>query len=199
MKNNLSILHVHYRIVMIINHIFKYFHHKTIFFKGIPARNGQTSKCAECHAEAGANNDKKFRTRNGVTNANLTPNAPICRGLALSPSKNIPADGGFGLLEYIDNISCATQQISVKFYSEQFENPHGFFNTPSLYEAADTAPYFHDNSAESLEDSIGFYSIEAFDTSDGAIGRAFVFGPTDVNDIGAFLRELMLLKMRRRL
>ena len=163
---------------------------KGLFFKGIPAKDKQTSKCSQCHTEAGANNDPKFRARNGVTNANLSPNAPICRALALKPSKNIPADGGFGRIEYLDNISCATQNVSVKLYSEQFENPHGFFNTPSLHEAADTAPYFHNNSAQSLEDSIRFYSSEAFDTSDGAIGRAFIFGPTDVNDIGAFLRAI---------
>ncbi|MEI7997330.1 MAG: DUF1924 domain-containing protein [Methylococcaceae bacterium] len=167
---------------------------KTLFFSNIPASNGQTNNCSQCHTEAGANNGKTFQARNSVTNANLSPNAPVCRGLAINPPLAIPADGGFGRVKYLDNISCATQDISVTLYSEQVQNPHGFFNTPSLYEAADTAPYFHNNSAETLEDAIKFYSSDVFGAANG---QAFIFGPTDVNDIGAFLRAINAIENAR--
>ena len=171
---------------------------KTLFFGDIQVRgetlNLRQNNCSQCHIEAGANNGATFQARNGVTNANLSPNAPICKGLALNPPLGIPADGGFGNREFIDNIACGAQNISVKLYSEQVQNPHGFFNTPSLFESADTGPFFHNNSSETLEDAIKFYSSDEFNTSDGANGRAFIFGPTDLNDIGAFLRAINALE-----
>ena len=39
------------------------------------------------------------------------------------------------------------------------------FNTPPLVEAADTAPYFHNNSAATLEAAVAFYNTAAFNQS----------------------------------
>ncbi|MDZ4105387.1 MAG: Ig-like domain-containing protein, partial [Nitrosomonas sp.] len=171
---------------------------KTLFFGNIPVRNPNntgTNNCSQCHEQAGANNRPNFVARNRVINANLSPNAPICRAIALNPSLDIPADGGFGMIEYDDTIACSTGDVEVRLYSEQVQNPRGFFNTPSLHESADTGPYFHNNSAETLEDAIRFYSSDTFNDSGNDI--AFVFGPTDVDDISAFLRAINAIENAR--
>ncbi len=47
-----------------------------------------------------------------------------------------------------------------------FGNPgDGTFNTVSLVEAADTPPFFHNNSAATLEDAVGFYTTDIFGNS----------------------------------
>jgi cytochrome c peroxidase len=73
------------------------------------------------------------------------------------------------------------------------------FNTPPIVEAADTPPFFHDNSAATIEDAVRFYTTPAFNDEVG--NTAFLAG-TDVNqvvidlseqsvlDIAAFLRVL---------
>lgn len=45
----------------------------------------------------------------------------------------------------------------------------GTFNPPSLMEAADTPPFFHNNSALTLRDAIKFYDSDAFKKSPAAI------------------------------
>ena len=47
----------------------------------------------------------------------------------------------------------------------------GSFTTPSVLEAADTAPYFHDNSALTLEEAIAHYTTDKFEAS--TAGRGF--------------------------
>lgn len=182
---------------------------KALFFGDIPVQDPfldlRTNNCSQCHVEAGANNSSNFMARNRVINTNLSPNAPTCRGEALNlPNfEDIPGDGGFGKSNSftLDRADFCDDSLGgeVNFLYEQTANASaaGVFNTPSLIEAADTGPYFHNNSAETLEDAIRFYSSEAFNTSDGASGRAFVFSPTDVNDIGAFLRAINAIENAR--
>ena len=181
---------------------------KALFFGDIPVQDefldARINNCSQCHVEAGANNSSNFLARNRIINTNLSPNAPTCRGETLNPPiLDIPGDGGFGKsnLFTVDRDDFCEDSLGgeVNFLYEQTANASaaGVFNIPSLIEAADTGPYFHNNSAETLEDAILFYSSEAFNTSDGAHGRAFVFGPTDVNDIGAFLRAINAIENAR--
>jgi hypothetical protein len=68
---------------------------------------------------------------------------------------------------------------------------NGTMNTPPLIEAADTAPFFHNNSAATLEDSIKFYTTSTFAGSPGASdGGAFALDDPAIADIAAFLRAL---------
>jgi hypothetical protein len=86
-----------------------------------------------------------------------------------------PAEGGFGQ-DHQDGMP-------------GFGN--GTINTPPLIEAADTAPFFHNNSAATLEDSIRFYTTPTFAKSPGADTRgAFVLDDAAIADIAAFLRAL---------
>jgi hypothetical protein len=72
------------------------------------------------------------------------------------------------------------------------------FSPPSLIEAADTAPYFHNNVFGTLEEAIAHYSTEAFnELSHG--GSAIDSPPVDLtvdqnNQIGALLRVLNALQ-----
>ena len=181
---------------------------KVLFFGDIPVHNefldARINNCSQCHVEAGANNSPNFLARNRIINTNLSPNAPTCRGEMLNPPiLDIPGDGGFGKSNLFtvdrDDFCEDSPGGEVNFLYEQTANASaaGVFNTPSLIEAADTGPYFHNNSAETLEDAIRFYSSDAFNESDGASGRAFVFGSTDVNDIGAFLRAINAIENAR--
>ncbi len=43
----------------------------------------------------------------------------------------------------------------------------GTFNTPSLVEAADTGPFFHDNAVQTIEGAVAFYNSDAFNNSPG--------------------------------
>ena len=61
------------------------------------------------------------------------------------------------------------------------------FKTPSLWGVKDTAPYFHDNSAKTLEDVADHYAF-FFLTSPST--RGFVFTAQDQADVVAFLKLL---------
>jgi hypothetical protein len=67
----------------------------------------------------------------------------------------------------------------------------GSFNTPSLVEAPDTPPFFHNNSAATLEEAVRFYTTDNFGNSgSGSFGGAFNFTPLQVEQVAAFLRAI---------
>jgi hypothetical protein len=72
---------------------------------------------------------------------------------------------------------------------------NGTFNTPVLVEAADTAPFFHNNSIATIEGAVDFYDSAAFNASPSA---AFIGGiqleATEVAAVAAFLRTINALE-----
>jgi hypothetical protein len=76
----------------------------------------------------------------------------------------------------------------------------GTFNTPSLVEAADTGPFFHNNSVETIEGSVAFYNGDAFNNSPagqlivGATGSGINLDATQVVAVAAFLRVINALE-----
>jgi hypothetical protein len=62
-----------------------------------------------------------------------------------------------------------------------------FFKIPTLWGVKDTAPYFHDNSAKTLEELAAFYALFFRDSPST---RGFVFTEQDQADIVAFLKLL---------
>ena len=81
----------------------------------------------------------------------------------------------------------------------------GTFNTPSLVEAADTGPFFHNNSVDTIEGAVAFYNTDAFNDSpsgqflrDGA-DRAIALDGTEVKAVAAFLRAINALDNIREL
>ena len=107
--------------------------------RGVVASRGQEifldntlGKCNACHFNAGANGDPAlFGPGVGNLNFNTGVEALPDQPADLTGEKN-PPDDGFG-------------------------NPgNGEFNTPPLVEAADTGPFFHNNSVETLEGAVAF-------------------------------------------
>lgn len=130
-------------------------------------------KCNSCHFNAGANfflaPDQNFNFDTGVEDQRR----PRRRGAAA-----IPRDGGFG------------QEGNLR---TGFGN--GTFNTPSLIESADTAPFFHDHSAATLEDAIAFYNTNAFNNSPGGvISQGISINRRQVQQVAAFLRAINALE-----
>jgi hypothetical protein len=158
--------------------------------------NAGAGKCLLCHFNGGAgdffvsvilggSNDPGVATENGQVDSN----ANFDTGVENQPSKPTdlitpasPRDGGLG----------------------QAINPlggfgDGSFNTPVLVEAADTGPFFHNNSVETLEAAVSFYNGPAFNNS--PIGVAIPGGirldASEVTAIAAFLRVLNALENLR--
>lgn len=146
-------------------------------FQGV----GTNRACTACHFNAGANTDDGFND-NFATGVGQRRDVPARR---FDPD-NIAGDGGFGRdqiveidgLEFAGNLS---------------------MNTPSLIEAADTPPFFHDNSAQTLEDAIAFYTSDAFAQSPTGdpFGGPFELDPDEINAIGACLRALNAMENAR--
>lgn len=150
---------------------------------GTVARRGQEifldnglGKCNACHFNAGANaNPAVFGPGAGNLNFNTgvedLPDQP-----AQLTGEKVPPDDGFGV------------------------PGNGEFNTPTLVEAADTGPFFHNNSVETVEGSVAFYNGDAFTNSPagqlliGATGSAINLDATQVVAVAAFLRVINALE-----
>ena len=151
--------------------------------KGTVAKRGQQifldntlGKCNACHFNAGANGNPQIFGP-GVGNINFNtgvedlPDQPA----DLSGEKN-PADDGFGT------------------------PGNGDFNIPPLVEAADTGPFFHNNSVETIEGSVAFYNGESFNNSPAgqlikqATGSGINLDATQTIAVAAFLRVINALE-----
>jgi cytochrome c peroxidase len=133
---------------------------------------GINRACSSCHNNAGANNAEGFN-RNFATNVvNLTDTE------ARRFDPEMPGDGGFDAEpEY------QVPGIAASFYG------NGTMNSVSLVEAADTGPFFHNNSAKTIEDAVRFYTTPVFSGDD-----RFQLDDAQVNQVAAFLRALNALE-----
>jgi hypothetical protein len=151
--------------------------------KGTVAKRGQElflsrteGKCFLCHSNAGANADPGTF---GPNAGNLNFNTGV-EDLPDQPQdltgELVPPDDGFGT------------------------PGDGTFNTPSLVEAADSGPFFHNNSIETIEGAVAFYDGESFNNSPAgqalqqATGSAIELDGTQIVEIAAFLRVINALE-----
>ena len=136
--------------------------------------DGVNRGCSACHGNAGANNDDGLN-QNFDTGVRRLTFGPETLGVRLPP------DGGFGTAALIDEAAIGGDGGM----------GDGTFNVPSLIEAADTPPFFHDNSAETIEDAVAFYTTDMFgDSPAGQFGGAFDLTPGQVDQVAALLRAL---------
>jgi cytochrome c peroxidase len=142
-----------------------------------------TAKCKGCHLNAGANSSTTLANGirdTGVENLDLSP------ARVVEPS--IAFDGGSGL-QARNNCGASRQE---KCYGD------GQFNLTSLVEAADTPPYFHNNSAATLEEAIASYNSVAFNESPGSfssgVPRKINIDSSKVTAVAAFLRAINVLE-----
>lgn len=141
--------------------------------------NEGAGKCFFCHLNAGAS-DFFFPGQNANFNTNVEqlPSQPA--DLVL-PAQLNPPDGGFGQGAPPPGV---------------FGFGNGSFNTPALVEAADTGPFFHNNSILTIEGAVDFYNSEAFNNAPGfgaAIG-GIRLEATEVEAVAAFLRVINALE-----
>jgi hypothetical protein len=129
-----------------------------------------SGKCLNCHFNAGAN------VANGQ-NRNFNTGIETLKNPARD-TEDFPFDGGFGITDR----DCDADELNDCFGD-------GTFNTPPLIEAADTAPFFHNNAIPTVELAVEFYSGPEF--------RASPSGGTNINltvaesaDVAAFLRVI---------
>ena len=151
--------------------------------KGTVAKRGQelfldpaVGKCFFCHSNAGANGDPAVF---GPNAGNLNFNTGV-EDLPDQPQdltgELVPPDDGFGT------------------------PGDGTFNTPSLIEAADTGPFFHNNAIETIEGAVAFYDGNSFNDSPAgqllqqATGSGIEIDGTQVVEIAAFLRVINVLE-----
>lgn len=148
---------------------------------------GQTANCNGCHENAGANSSttKKNPTRDtGVENMRDQP--------ARLVDASVPYDGGFGKEAHHARTDCGPD----------YDQPcygDGRFNTPSLIEAADTAPFFHNNSVSTIEEAVAYYTTDAFNLSPGSLtssgkNRQVKLDSSQVVAVAMFLRTLNALE-----
>jgi hypothetical protein len=147
--------------------------------------NNGAGKCFLCHSNAGAGDTIEvliFGQPEPLGNANFNtgvealPSQPA--DLVVPPSEN-PPDGGFGR---------APNPVFGGFGD-------GTFNTPVLVEAADTPPFFHNNSVNSIEAAVAFYQGASFNGSPaGGLANGIVLEGTEVQAIASFLRVINVLE-----
>lgn len=125
-------------------------------------------RCSACHGQGGA------LAANGQ-NRNFNTNVEN----VVHPAQGVqafPHDGGFGQAL---NGAGTLGDLS--------------FNTPPVVEAADTAPFFHNNVVSTLEGVVQFYGGPEFNTP-RADGARFSFSAAQVSDIANFMRGLNTLQ-----
>jgi hypothetical protein len=141
--------------------------------------NEGAGKCFFCHLNAGAS-DFFFPGQNANFNTNVEqlPSQPAD---LVTPAQLNPPDGGFGQGAPPPGV---------------FGFGNGSFNTPPLVEAADTGPFFHNNSILTIEGAVDFYNSEAFNQAPGfgaAIG-GIRLEATEVEAVAVFLRIINALE-----
>ncbi len=168
---------------------------KLLFRDGVAG----SGTCQGCHGNAGANvlpNDPVNPTNN-FGNRNFNTGVELfLRNRLSDPNFTVvgeprPVDGGFGTNPDGDFTSLVAQ---AGFDNENFGNQS--FNTPSIVEAADTPPFFHNNIIDNLEDSIRFYNSPEFmdPEGDGNINRSGIpFDDIQVGQVANFLRVINAL------
>lgn len=151
---------------------------------GVAAVQGVSANCNGCHQNAGG--------RSSSTKANPTRNTGI-ESMKIHPARllkpDMAYDGGFGNAPAFCGPNAG-------------DNPNCFgdgrFNTVPLIEAADTAPYFHNNAVSTLEEAIAAYNSDAFNTSPGSLSkgldRKVKLDSTQVVAVASFLRALNALE-----
>ena len=140
---------------------------KSLFVNGTGDPNAG-GKCAGCHVNAGA----ILAGQNRNLNTNVEDVVHPARSI-----QNFPHDGGFGSTP---------------------ANPDGTFgnrsfNLTSAVEAADTAPFFHNNVVSTLEGVVAFYTGPEFNGPRAPAAR-FAFTPTQVGEISNFMRAINVLQ-----
>ena len=135
--------------------------------------NHQNARCSVCHINASASSMKATAISEGRTiNLGNVRHSTGEESLPGRPNSLIPFDDGFGI------------------------PGDRTFKTPSLVEAADAGPLFHNGAVSTVEAAVDLYNLDAFNNSQTGAALKARFGKptnltaTEVLAIGAFLRVI---------
>jgi cytochrome c peroxidase len=135
-----------------------------------------TGKCKGCHNNAGANSSTTLKNGNRDTGVENLHDQP-----ARLVEPTIPCEGGFGTEPLCNGDICCG-------FGE------GTFNITTVVEAADTPPFFHNNSVNTIEEAVAFYNSDAFNTSPASENRKIHLETTQVVAVAAFCRAINALE-----
>jgi hypothetical protein len=174
-------------------------------------------RCILCHFNAGAGDFLEGAFFSGVTdpgtgtaptNSNFDTgieDQPFRPFTLLVPAQKAPPDGGFGrdpvfrngkFLGFGNGAANAPAPVIPTDINKRT------FNTPVLVEAADTGPFFHDNSISTIEGAVEFSNSDSFNNSPvgqniksfDPNGIGIHLEPTEVEAVAAFLRVINVLE-----
>jgi len=148
---------------------------------------GKSANCNGCHSNAGAISSTTGGNPTRDTGVELMADLPA---VILDP--NTPMDGGIGDEDKLGWCSDNDPDTPCN-YGE------GRFNTPTLVEAADTAPFFHNNSVNTIEEAVAYYNTDAFNNSPGHLtsskkDRTIKISSSQVVAVSLFLRTVNALE-----
>jgi cytochrome c peroxidase len=153
---------------------------KDLFKDGVDGPDlGDAPTCSACHRNAGATDFTGF---NGNIQTNVAMLVTPAREFARANGGDLPGDGGFDAAPELDE---SVDGLDVTYRGNRT------MNVPPLVEAADTGPFFHNNAVDTIEEAITFYTTDTFSTDPT---RKFVLDPSQINQIGAFLRAINALE-----
>ncbi|HEU4387971.1 MAG TPA: hypothetical protein VFV34_09260 [Blastocatellia bacterium] len=172
-------------------------------------------RCILCHFNAGAgdfvegaffggNNDPGTGTAPGNSNFDTgVEDQPFRPQTLLVPAQKVPPDGGFGRDPIFRNGKfLGFGNASANVPATPPDQNKRTFNTPVLVEAADTGPFFHDNSITTIEGAVEFYNSDSFNNSPigqnirslDPDGLGIHLEATEVEQVAAFLRVINVLE-----
>ena len=141
---------------------------RTLFVSGTGSSSAGGT-CGFCHVNGGA---LSINGQNRNFNTNVEGVVHPARAV-----QDFPKDGGFGQGANADGT---------------FGNRT--FNIASVVEAADTAPFFHNNVVNTLEEVVQFYTGPAFNGPAVPASARFEFTQAQVEQIADFMRALNVLQ-----
>ena len=148
---------------------------------------GTSANCNGCHSNAGAISSTTGGNPTRNTGIEFMKDQPA---VLIDPT--LAMDGGIG---DVDTKGWCTDNDDTTpcSYGE------ARFNSPSLIEAADTAPFFHNNSVNSIEEAVAFYNTPEFNTSPGHLtssgaDRTVQISSSQVVAVAQFLRAINALE-----
>jgi len=148
---------------------------------------GTSANCNGCHSNAGAISSTTGANPTRDTGVEFMKDQP-----AVLLDSTIPVDGGIGDIDVKG--WCADNDVDTPCsYGE------ARFNTPSLIEAADTAPFFHNNSVSTIEEAVAFYNTPEFNNSpshltSSGVDRTVQISSSQVVAVALFLRSINALE-----
>lgn len=175
-------------------------------------------RCVLCHFNAGAGdfvegvifgspNDPGTGSATGNSNFDTgVEDQPFRPSTLVVPPQRVPPDGGFGKDPIFRNGKfLGFGNASANVPATPPDQNKRTFNTPVLVEAADTGPFFHDNSITTIEGAVEFYNSGSFNNSPigqnirslDPSGIGIHLETTEVEAVAAFLRVINVLENLR--